>query len=163
MPGKKSQCNVFKNQRGFTLVELIMVMGILGMLAAIGVQQIKFNRENAYDRQAQAMIRNLLTYAAIDEPNPPSGEEDQDGIGGSLAIYGYREVEIPGNVSWKVVNDDDDRWRFWFAHPGGITGFYFWVPGDTYSGSLDDDETLPVGNRSDKLFSNASYRGDAGI
>ena len=152
--------SALSNQRGFSLIELMMVMGILGMLAAIGVQQIKFNRENAYDRQAQAMIRNLLTYAAIDEPAPPAGQENQSGIGGSLAVYGYPEVEIPGNVYWQIFNDGVDRWQFWFAHPGGVTGFYFWIPGDSYSGSLDDDGAL---NRSDKLVSNAAYRTNAGL
>jgi type II secretory pathway pseudopilin PulG len=137
----------------------MMVMGIVGILAAIGVQQIKFNRENAYDRQAMALIRNLLTYAAIDEPNPPAGMEDQNGAGGSLLVYGY-ELEMPGSIYWKIQNDAQDRWRFWFAHPGGQNGFYFWTPGFSYSGSLDDDG---FGNRSDKLLSNVSYRSDVGL
>jgi prepilin-type N-terminal cleavage/methylation domain-containing protein len=155
--------SAFSNQRGYTLVELLMVMGILGMLSAIGVQQIKFNRENAFDRQAQAMVRNLLTYAAVDEPDPPAGQEDQDGRGGSLAIYGYPEAEIPSNVYWKVQNDAKDRWRFWFAHPGGQTGFYFWIPGEGYGGSLDDDEAVPTPNRSDKLVANVAYRTTVGL
>ena len=154
--------SAISNQLGFTMVELLMAIGILGMLSAIAVQQIKFNRENAYDRQAQSMIRNLLTYAAVDEPAPPAGQENQNGAGGSLAIYGYTEVVIPVDVYWKIQNDGDDRWRFWFASPGGQTGFYFWVPGDTYGLSLDDDGALPP-NRSDKLVANASYRTDAGL
>ena len=152
----------FANPRGFTMVELLMVMGIMGMLAAIGVQQVKFNRENAYDRQAQATMRNLLTCAAVDEPDPPAGEENQNGVSGGFAVYGYTEVELPGNVYWKVLNDGQDRWRFWFAHPGGQTGFYFWIPGEAYSGSLDDDGAAPP-NRSDKIVYNATYRTDAGL
>ena len=160
MLGKKPKCNLLRNQRGFTFVELLMVMGIMGMLAAIAVQQIKFNRENAYDRQAQTVIRTLLTYAAVEEPNPPVGEENQSGIGGNLTIYGYSGAQIPDRVSWQVINDGSDRWQFFFAHPGGVTGFYFWIPGDSYAGDLDDDGS---GNRSDKLFSDISYRDDAGI
>ena len=148
------------NQRGFTLLELMMVMGIVGILAAIGVQQVKLNRENAQDRQAQTLLRNLLTYAAVDEPDPPAGQENQNGAGGSLAIYGYPELDIPSNIYWKIQNDGDDRWRFWFANPGGQTGYYFWTPGLSYSLSLDDDGAL---NRSDKLLSNATYRTDVGL
>lgn len=153
---KKPKSRVYQNQQGFTLVELMMVIGILGMLSAIGVQQIKFNRENAYDRQAQTSIRNLLTYAAIDTPQGADGL----GNGGSMEVYGYAELNLPENVFWGVDNDDQDRWRFYFAHPGGVTGFYFWVPGSTYSGSLDTDGT---GNRSDKIFSNVAYRAAAGL
>lgn len=153
---KKPKSRVYQNQQGFTLVELMMVIGILGMLSAIGVQQIKFNRENAYDRQAQTSIRNLLTYAAIDTPQGADGL----GNGGSMEAFGYAELNLPENVFWGVDNDDQDRWRFYFAHPGGVTGFYFWVPGNTYSGSLDTDGT---GNRSDKIFSNVAYRAAAGL
>ena len=156
----KRPTSALSNQRGFTLLELMIVMGIIGILAAIGAQQIKFNRENAQDRQAQTLLRNLLTYAAVDEPTPPAGQENQNGAGGSLAVYGYPELDIPSIVYWKIQNDGQDRWRFWVAHLGGQTGFYFWTPGLTYGGSLDDDG---FGNRSDKLVSNVSYRTDVGI
>ena len=144
------------NQRGFTFIELLMVMAILGVLSAIALQQLKNNREQSFDRQAQAMIRNLLTYAAIDTPQGG----DTAGVGGNLAGVGYPEVEIPANVNWSVDNDGDDRWQFRFAHPGGATGYYFWVPGDTYSLGLDTDG---FGNRSDKIVANTSYRGDLGL
>ena len=152
--------SAISDQRGFTLLELMMVIGIIGILAAIGIQQVKLNRENAQDRQAQTLLRNLLTYAAVDEPDPPAGQENQSGAGGSLAIYGYPGLEIPRTVRWKIQNDGDDRWRFWVANPGGQSGFYFWTPGLSYSLSLDNDG---FGNRSDKLLSNGSYRTDVGI
>ncbi len=144
------------NQSGFTMIELLMVIAILGVLSAISLQQLKNNREKTFDRQAQAMIRNVLTVAAIDTPQGG----DTAGVSGNLAGVGYPEVEIPANVTWNIVNDGDDRWRFWFAHPGGGTGYYFWVPGDTYTLSLDTDG---FGNRSDKIVVNTSYRVDLGL
>jgi len=87
--------SALSNQRGFTLVELLMVIAILGVLAAISLQQLKNNREKSFDRQAQAMIRNVLTYAAIDTPQGG----DTAGVGGNLAGVGYPGVGIPANVT----------------------------------------------------------------
>jgi prepilin-type N-terminal cleavage/methylation domain-containing protein len=148
--------SAFSNQRGFTLVELLMVIAILGVLAAISLQQLKNNREKSFDRQAQAMMRNVLTYAAVDTPQGFSTA----GVGTNLKDVGFPEVEMPANVNWSVDNDVDDRWLFKFAHPGGGTGYYFWVPGDAYALSLDTDG---FGNRSDKIVVNISYRSDLGL
>ena len=147
--------SAISNQRGFTMVELLMVIAILGVIAAIAVQQLKVNREKSFDTQAQAMMRNVLTYAAIDTPQGPD-----NGSGGSLVAVGFPDVEIPANVKWSVVDDGSDRWRFFFAHPAGARGYYFWVPDDAYSGDLDDDT---FGNRSDKIFENPAYRTALGL
>ena len=154
----KRPASTFSNQRGFTLVELLMVIGILGMLAAIAVQQITVSRTRSFDSQAHTMMRNVLTVAAIDTPQGA----DTFGVGGTLVGVGFPDVELPPNVCWNVANElPADRWRFYFAHPSGIMGYYFWVPGDTYNGPLDTDGS---GNRSDKIFEDknaASYRFDA--
>ena len=149
------------NQRGFTFIELLMVIAILGLLSAIALQQLKNNRQSAFDRQAQTIIRNLLTYSAVDEPitDSPGALLDDSGPGGtSFADYGYPEVNIPLGIYWRVINDEDatDKWMFFFAHPGGKYGYYFWIPGDKCNAALDGS-----GNRSDKLLSDiadASYR-----
>lgn len=70
--------------------------------------------------------------------------------------FGYPEVELPENVYWNVVIAAD-RWRFYFAHPGGIVGYYFWVPGDSYAGSLDDDGD-GLDRRSDKIYADVVFR-----
>lgn len=129
-----------------------MAIGILGMLSAIAVQQLTVSRTKSFDSQAHTMMRNVLTVAAIDTPQGG----DTSGVGGSLVGAGFPEVEFPPNVCWSVDNDGSDRWRFYFAHQAGLMGYYFWVPGETYSGSLDDDGALPTGNRSDKIFSDKS-------
>ncbi len=154
---------VVSTQSGFTLVELLMVVGILGVLASIGMMALSVNRQKSFDSQVISIMRSLLTVAAIDEPKPDpavTGEPTDDpvnpvtisGIGGNLADFGdeFAMINIPNKISWTIVNDGNsntDKWQFFFGHPGGNNGYYFWIPG---SSCIVDADTS--GNPSDRIF-----------
>ena len=156
------------NQRGFTFIELMLAMGILGMLSAIAVQQFKYNRQNAFDSQTISIVRTLLTHVAIDEPTGVSTMA----VGGNLENVGIPEVEVAQNVAWNVVNVNNpgnathDMWQFWFAHPAGKMGYYFWIPGAACNAT--DDAGDGTGNSSDHIFYDGnkaanSYRNLSGL
>lgn len=74
--------NVNKNNQGFSLVELMVVVAIIGMLAAVAVPQ--FSKFQAKARQAEAKANLSALYAAERSFNGEHG-----GYGTNLVAIGF--------------------------------------------------------------------------
>ena len=56
-----SKINAKKDEKGFTLIELMIVIAIIGILAAIAIPQFNSYRKKSYNASAMSDLRNAAT------------------------------------------------------------------------------------------------------
>jgi len=92
------QENTVQNEQGFTLLELIVVVAVLGILMAIAIQQFSLYRSRATD----AAMRSDLKNAALAMESYYGEFLDYPASVNALRLVGYRNtngVTLTINVS----------------------------------------------------------------
>jgi len=127
------QLNEKKNQKGFTLVELLVVVAIIGILAAIAIPQYNQYRSRAYIASMKADAKNLYTAVQAWIADNPGGVlvADTSTNGAAYTTYLSAGRSSPGNTV-AVTN------------MGVVTAVNAKASNDTYQINADGT-VLPVG------------------
>lgn len=82
-----------RGQNGFTLIELMISIGIISLLTAIAIPQLTAYRTKGFSSSANSAVRNAYSASQAFYSDSPGGTIANEA---ALAVYGYKsDSNIP--------------------------------------------------------------------
>ena len=105
------------DKRGFTLIELMVVIGIIGILAGIAVPKVTSVKERANISVVKSDLRNIQTALEIYAMQNSDQYPDEDN-------FSSIEFDDPSDYSYEV-NNDKDGYLVYYSKP--IEAEYYYI------------------------------------
>jgi type IV pilus assembly protein PilA len=113
-----------KNQKGFTLIELMIVIAIIGILAAIAIPQFTAYRQRAFNAAAISDLRN----AATAQEAFYTDSQQYTNASTDLTSRGYTPS---ANVTLSITAASNSQYTMTAAHISGTKTWSLTGPGGT--------------------------------
>ncbi|MBW2094971.1 MAG: prepilin-type N-terminal cleavage/methylation domain-containing protein [Deltaproteobacteria bacterium] len=117
-----------RDEKGFTLIELMIVIAIIGILAAIAIPQFSAYRQRSYNSSAQADLRNAATaQEAYFVDNSTYCNATGTLIGSTYGLY------LSDSVVFTINSASNQTYVMRAYHPSGSHSYVIRGPGGSIS------------------------------
>jgi type IV pilus assembly protein PilA len=119
---RRKKMLIWKKEKGFTLIELMIVIAIIGILAAIAIPQFTAYRQRGFNAAAQSDLRNMAT---AQEAYFTDGQTYSSAVA-DLTPRGYTPSS---NISIVTLSGNTTGYTMTTQHVSGISTWTLTGPG----------------------------------
>ena len=101
---KNKKLNIFKNSSGFSLIELVVVIIIIGILSAVGIRSVLRGTENARVQETMREMESIVKAVVGDGSLVANGVRTDFGYVGDCGAW-------PTNPNNLITNPGYPNWR----------------------------------------------------